>query len=463
MKTSEKIIYNFLLNLTSVFETSKSETQLTLGLKDAFCVFGNIMEFNIFLYDEVLNTLKDFTKPWEVLKKDYRANVLNSYFCSFKYNTADFIKEKNTLVFPVYDDKKLSGIVYIKGDIKNKILFEILPLVSRQISFALSNLKNSEDMLIQGKFHKTIRNIAKIIETQYELNYIMPVLGEMIDGFIQEHLIYVFLKSSKKKNDAKGWKLIWPNNCSDRRIFDYLSVINPKSTCILEDEGRIGIFPLFCDGKIFGAIVAKSGLEKLNDKDTDYLIEISKQASTTVERASSYMKILEHATLDALTGLNNRHQFHTRLHSEIANAKRQKTSLCCIMTDSDFFKSVNDTYGHAVGDCVLKTVAKAIKKELREYDIPSRYGGEEFTILLPNTSLEEATVVAERLRAQIEKKKINIEDYRIDGVSSINVTISVGVSVYNNSMKEPDELYRAADGALYKAKESGRNRVIVAQ
>ena len=174
------------------------------------------------------------------------------------------------------------------------------------------------------------------------------------------------------------------------------------------------------------------------------------------------MKILEHATLDALTGLNNRHQFHTRLHSEIANAKRQKTSLCCIMTDIDFFKSVNDTYGHAVGDCVLKTVAKAIKKELREYDIPSRYGGEEFTILLPNTSLEEATTVAERLRSQIEKKKINIEDYRIDGVSSISVTISVGVSQYKNSFDTPDELYRSADAALYKAKESGRNKVIVA-
>ena len=246
-------------------------------------------------------------------------------------------------------------------------------------------------------------------------------------------------------------------------FYDYLSVINPKSTAILEDEGKIGIFPLFCDGKIFGAIAAKSQNEKLSDKDTDYLIEISKQASTTVDRASSYMKILEHATLDALTGLNNRHQFHTRLHSEIANAKRQKTSLCCIMTDIDFFKSVNDTYGHAVGDCVLKTVAKQIKKELREYDIPSRYGGEEFTILLPNTSLEEATVVAERLRYSIEKKIINIEEYGIENVSKISVTISVGVAQYKNAMKEPENLYQAADKALYTAKESGRNRVIVAE
>ena len=83
--------------------------------------------------------------------------------------------------------------------------------------------------------------------------------------------------------------------------------------------------------------------------------------------------------------------------------------------------------------------------------------------ILPNTSLEEATVVAERLRSQIEKKKINIEDYRIEGVSSISVTISVGVSQYKNTMKEPDELYQSADGALYEAKETGRNRVIIAK
>jgi len=459
LKTNDKIIYNFLLDLINAFENSKTEVELTNNLKKVFGVFCDIAEFKIFLYDEVLNSLKDFTKPWEILKKDYKANILNSYFFSFKYNTTDYIKEKDELVFPVYDNKKLSGIIYIKGSVKNKILLEILSLVSKQISYAMNSLKNSGEMQIQEKFHKTIRNIAKIIETQYELNYIMPVLGEMIDGFIAEHLIYVFLKVPKKKN----YKLVWPNNCSDSRIFDYLNAINPKSTAILEDEGKIGIFPLFCDGKIFGAIVAKSQNEKLNDKDTDYLIEISKQASTTVDRASSYMKILEHATLDALTGLNNRHQFHTRLHSEVANAKRQKSSLCCIMTDIDFFKSVNDTYGHAVGDCVLKTVAKQIKKELREYDIPSRYGGEEFTILLPNTSLEEATVVAERLRYSIEKKVINIEDYRIENVSNISVTISVGVAQYKKSFDVPENLYQAADKALYTAKESGRNRVVVAQ
>ena len=173
------------------------------------------------------------------------------------------------------------------------------------------------------------------------------------------------------------------------------------------------------------------------------------------------MKILKDATLDALTGLNNRHQFAIRLREETASAKRQNTPLCCIMTDIDFFKKVNDTYGHAVGDCVLKNVARTIKKELRENDIPARYGGEEFAILLPHTTLEEATLVAQRLRCAIEKKKINIEEYNIEGTKQLNVTISIGVSAYNKAQKEPEQLYQNADKALYEAKEGGRNRVVV--
>ena len=131
------------------------------------------------------------------------------------------------------------------------------------------------------------------------------------------------------------------------------------------------------------------------------------------------------------------------------------------MSDIDFFKKVNDTYGHAVGDCVLKNVAKTIKKELREEDIASRYGGEEFIFLLPHTNIEEARIVAERLRKAIEKKKINIEDYNIENTKEISVTISIGVSEFNKADKMPEILYKKADEALYQAKDGGRNRVVV--
>jgi diguanylate cyclase (GGDEF)-like protein len=130
------------------------------------------------------------------------------------------------------------------------------------------------------------------------------------------------------------------------------------------------------------------------------------------------------------------------------------------MLDVDYFKKVNDTYGHAAGDCVLKNVSTVIKNEIREYDIACRYGGEEFFIILPQTKLTEATSVAQRLRKVIEETKMDIKEAEIEGVSFIKITASIGVCEYDNSMNA-NTFAQKADKALYEAKEAGRNRVIV--
>ena len=111
---------------------------------------------------------------------------------------------------------------------------------------------------------------------------------------------------------------------------------------------------------------------------------------------------------DALTGLYNRRHLDTMLEREFLRAKRYGSDLSVAIIDIDFFKKVNDTYGHAVGDLVLKSIAKIIRGQLREYDIAGRYGGEEFSILLPFTKINEAQMVAERLRKTIENKVIDI-------------------------------------------------------
>jgi diguanylate cyclase (GGDEF)-like protein len=132
------------------------------------------------------------------------------------------------------------------------------------------------------------------------------------------------------------------------------------------------------------------------------------------------------------------------------------------MTDIDFFKGVNDTYGHAVGDLVLKTIAKVIRGQLREYDIAGRYGGEEFSILLPFTKIEEAKMVAERLRKAIEEKVIDISKINPDSeIKEISVTLSLGIYEMQESDNDED-LLKKADKALYEAKNTGRNKVVVA-
>ena len=454
-----KKFYNFMLKLTYAFEKSECRKDFIEGLESAFAKILQVEQIKIHTLDEFSFNIKDFEKPWENISDDENHNIkqiLNS-FVGLKESAK---LDGNAIYMPILEDIKIIGLIKILLDnqiTKNNDFFEISQLVQRQISYAVLNFKSGEKMKLNTKFYKTIRNIAKIIETQYELSYILPILGEMIDSFIYEHLIYIFIKNKNKKE----FKLVWPANIKDSRIYEYLEKLTTKSGVTLEREGKVGIFPLLSEQKLLGAVVAYNPFDKLNENEINYLDEISKQASITIERASEYMKILKDATLDALTGLNNRHQFALRLREETASAKRQNTPLCCIMTDIDFFKKVNDTYGHAVGDCVLKNVARTIKKELRENDIPSRYGGEEFAILLPHTTLEEAQLVAQRLRTAIEKKKINIEEYNIEGAKQLGVTISVGVSLYDKKMKEPQQLYQNADKALYEAKEGGRNKVVV--
>jgi len=127
-----------------------------------------------------------------------------------------------------------------------------------------------------------------------------------------------------------------------------------------------------------------------------------------------------------------------------------------MMIDIDFFKKVNDTYGHASGDEVLRTAASVIKAQLRESDIPARYGGEEFAVLLPYTHIEEAVIVGERLRKAVEETPIFIDK------KNINVTISMGLAEFGQE-ENGEELFKRADSALYEAKESGRNRVCISK
>ena len=218
---------------------------------------------------------------------------------------------------------------------------------------------------------------------------------------------------------------------------------------------------MITEGKNVGSLVAKSTENEITKKDIEYLEQLSNQIAITINRANVYAEILKHATLDALTGFYNRHQLEERIKQEVSNAKRQHAPLCGIMTDIDYFKNVNDTYGHTVGDLVLKTIAKVIRGQLREYDIAGRYGGEEFSILLPFTKINEAQMVAERLRQTVENKVINISKLVPDSeIKDIKITLSLGIYEIKEDDNE-DDLIKKADKALYQAKNTGRNKVVI--
>lgn len=165
--------------------------------------------------------------------------------------------------------------------------------------------------------------------------------------------------------------------------------------------------------------------------------------------------IEEKSKVDALTGLHNRHWLEEMYTREMARSNAGHFNLCAFMLDIDHFKSVNDTYGHLAGDQVLRAVAQELSCSLRPSDMPVRYGGEEFTVFLPGATIENALMVAERIRSNIEKMKIALPSGQM-----LNITISIGVTERKDSDSVQSIIDRA-DQALYKAKEGGRNKIIL--
>ena len=165
------------------------------------------------------------------------------------------------------------------------------------------------------------------------------------------------------------------------------------------------------------------------------------------------------STTDALTGLHNRKFLHERLEAEISRAKRYDTKLSCLLLDIDFFKVVNDMYGYDWGDVLLKKIAEMLKSFIRKEDILTRYGDEEFIVILPNTPEENAFIFAERFRREIEK----MEFIPAGEEERHPITISGGISSYpflQNVEEDANTLIRYAEHALYNAKKRGKNKIV---
>ncbi len=164
---------------------------------------------------------------------------------------------------------------------------------------------------------------------------------------------------------------------------------------------------------------------------------------------------MEHAITDPLTGLHNRRYMESHLGSLVDQAAQSGCALSVLVADIDYFKSVNDTYGHDVGDNVLREFATRIRRNTRGIDLTCRLGGEEFVIIMPGTDLLHAMQVAERLRTCIAT-----EPFRVNASDKLTVTASVGVAALENDEDTPETLFKRADVALYSAKRNGRNRVV---
>lgn len=198
------------------------------------------------------------------------------------------------------------------------------------------------------------------------------------------------------------------------------------------------------------------------DQATHFLAHLAGIAALCLENAVNRERLRIAGLTDSLTGLYNRRHLQHRLDQELARAGRYGHSLACLFIDADHFKRINDTYGHAAGDQVLVALAQRLRSHLRGSDLASRYGGEEFAVLLPQTDAASACSLAERIRVAVESQPVPLEDGR-----AVSLSVSIGVAALAAMTSQMAAaagatLLQQADEAVYRAKSEGRNRVVCA-
>ncbi len=213
------------------------------------------------------------------------------------------------------------------------------------------------------------------------------------------------------------------------------------------------IIPITDKGFPLGVVILAS--TQTFDQEAEIRVDIFCQTlALAMNNVLAHEKLKKLAAIDPLTGIYNRRFGMNRLREEFTRSVRSSSPLGILMIDIDFFKNINDTYGHLVGDRILKSITASAKSVLREGDIMVRYGGEEFLIILPAASAVDLKTIGERIRHAVEDTSID------EGDKIIKVTISVGGSAYpNDNVSHENELIDLADKTLYRAKQSGRNRV----
>ena len=228
--------------------------------------------------------------------------------------------------------------------------------------------------------------------------------------------------------------------------------------------GSVAMIPLLHRRKLIGSINlgSEDASRFARGLGTDFLEHLGVIASFCIENAVNRARLLRSGFTDVLTGWHNRRYLQVRLHEELARARRDATNLVCLMLDIDHFKRVNDSWGHAAGDAVLKELANRIDAQVRASDVAARFGGEEFVVLLPDTEKTSGERLAERIR-----RTVAASGFMLPGGDQVDVTVSIGIASVRPAADDDDlktlgdALIARADVALYRAKSGGRDQVAV--
>jgi len=378
---------------------------------------------------------------------------------------------KSELAIPLIVRDEVVGVLDMQSDqtdFFDKETIDLMTLFSTQASIAIENARLYSRERRRAQQMEAINAVARQTTALVEVDQLLnKVCKEMLERFPADQVSILLLEDGELFEKARMGRLTPTVELGTRIPLTGLAgrALETSQPVLVNDVSRRVEFirgaeevkselclPLIVFGEKLGVMVLGSATTNgFLLEDVPALESLADICAAAIQNSRHFERTKQLAYLDGLTGIFNRRFFEMRIQEEIQRAGRYENELSVLMLDLDHFKRLNDEFGHLLGDEVLRQVTVIFQNQLRKGDVCCRYGGEEFALLLPNTSTENAVEVAEKLRR-------TVESWVFPGVAR-PLTLSAGVAGFPQHGNTRDEIIAAADSALYFAKQNGRNRV----
>ncbi len=382
------------------------------------------------------------------------------------------LSTRSELAIPLMVRDEVVGVLDCQSDHLNHFdreTIELLTLFSTQASIALQNARlyslerqrarqlQAINMIAQQstavmELEELLIRVCSIIQQAFQVSHVSLFLREDGDLVMRAHhgtLTLCFPAGARVPTSRAPWSEVIATSATviERDLASATDAFRLFKEC----ASRMSI-PLISFGQTLGVLSLHSCKnDAFTEMELQTLESVADICANSIQNAYYVERVKQLAYLDGLTGIFNRRFFELRISEEVERARRYGTGMAVIMADIDQFKRLNDEFGHLLGDEVLRQVSSLFHQQVRKIDVVCRYGGEEFAILLTQTTAQQAFTIAEKLRRQVE-------NFQFPGVPR-SITISAGVAAFPTHGRSRDEIVRAADNGLYTAKQEGRNRV----